>query len=270
MYFNQPDFFKNLLKTLVGKLIIINIAIFLLQLLNFPVNNNKLIILFGLLPGEVLNLKIWQIFTYMFLHGGFFHLFFNMLALLVFGLQLERLWGRKELFKYYVICGSGAAVFSFLFINQYNVPIIGASGAIFGLFLAYGLIYPNRQVIIFPIPIPIKIKYALIGLTLISLFSSFNNNSSIAHFAHLGGIVIGFVYLKHKIFFHQLNSYLLKKDEIKKQQKVEKLEVKIEKLQNNVDELLEKISNQGLHSLTDKERKILKRASELIKLKDEM
>lgn len=267
-YYYSNYYYKYFHKTVTGKIIIANTIVFLIQMAHLKINSVPFDMFFGLCPTDVLQYKFWQIFTYMFLHADFLHLFFNMFSLFFFGLELERLWGSKELLKYYLTCGVGAALFSFFFVHDY-VYIIGASGAIFGVFLAYGLIYPEREVLFFFI-YPIKIKYALIILSMISMFLMFNNNSNIAHFTHLGGLVIGYLYLKHAHIANKLEKFKINRQDKKRKSKIEKLESQINKMQEDVDALLVKISNHGLNSLTEKERKVLLKASELIKQKDEI
>ncbi len=159
----------------------------------------------GLIPAAVVQkLWIWQPFTYMFLHGGLFHILFNMLALWMFGVELERMWGTRFFLTYYIVCGLGAAattivasLLPFAFAdNMYVSVTIGASGAIYGLLLAYGLYFPDRPIymyLVFPIPA----KYFVLIIGAISFFSSISGSGGgVAHIAHLGGLVTGYLYLK--------------------------------------------------------------------------
>ncbi len=164
----------------------------------------------GLTPGRVFfHFWLWQIFTYLFVHAsGFFHIFFNMFALWMFGSELERLWGPRFFLSYYISCGVGAGLI-YLFclwigISFFNVdpisletPMVGASGAIFGVLFAYGLIFSER-IILFMFIFPIKARYftLLIGLAeFVSLINS-GIGSSISHLAHLSGFVSGFLFLQ--------------------------------------------------------------------------
>jgi membrane associated rhomboid family serine protease len=160
---------------------------------------------FGLNPSDIFGrLYVWQPITYMFLHEGIFHILFNMLALWMFGVELERTWGSRYFLKYYFVCGVGAAmttvVLSFLpgtFGQQlYYSLTIGASGAVYGILLAYALYFPNRPIYMyFVFPIPAKYFVAIIGA--ISLLSSMSGpGGGIAHTTHLGGLVAGYLYLK--------------------------------------------------------------------------
>ncbi len=152
--------------------------------------------LFGLQPYAVTHdLFIWQLGTYLFLHGGFFHILFNLFALWMFGPDLESLWGGKQFLFYFFFTGVGAGLTDVLFGPSSMVMTIGCSGAIFGLLLAYGMIFPNRPIYMYFL-IPIKAKWfvALIGLIeFVSLFGQ--GEGGISHIAHLGGLVFGYMYL---------------------------------------------------------------------------
>jgi membrane associated rhomboid family serine protease len=185
--------------TVIKTLIWTNVAMFVLSWI-FP----AVIPLLGLVPNDVIHdFYIWQPVTYLFLHAGFFHIIFNMLALWMFGVELERLWGTRFFLKYYFVTGIGAAlttmVLSFLpgvfgETMRYSVTI-GASGAIYGLLLAYGLYFPNRPIymyLLFPIPA----KYFVMILGGIAFLSSIGGQGGVAYTAHLGGLLFGYFYLK--------------------------------------------------------------------------
>jgi membrane associated rhomboid family serine protease len=162
----------------------------------------------GLRPDDtVLGLRIWQPATYLFLHAGFFHILFNMLALWMFGVELERMWGTRFFLKYYFATGIGAAFTTVLLAflplpGQINETLrysltVGASGAIYGLLLAYALYFPDRPLFFFPIPIPIAAKYFVMILGAIALLSSLSaSQGGVANVAHLGGLVVGYLYLR--------------------------------------------------------------------------
>lgn len=180
----------------VKKIIIVNVVVYVLQVL---IRSSFLELNFGLIPVYVTQkFMIWQFVTYMFLHGGPFHILLNMLMLYMFGNELERLWGTRRFVKYYFITGIGAGVCSWIVgINAVSV-IIGASGAIYGLLLAYGVTYPNR-IVYLSFLFPIKVKWMVIIMGAIAFLSTIGGeNSGVAHVAHLGGMVVGFVYLKGK------------------------------------------------------------------------
>jgi membrane associated rhomboid family serine protease len=177
----------------VKALIIVNVVVFLLQ----AVADSSFIILFGLVPYLFWQeLYVWQILTYQFLHGGIVHILFNMLALWMFGCDLERQWGSQFFLKYYMICIAGGAILNVLFLPGQTVPSIGASAGIYGILLAYGLLYPDR-IVYFYFLFPIKMKHFVMVIGAISLYSSFTaTQSGIAHLAHLGGMAVGYVYLR--------------------------------------------------------------------------
>jgi membrane associated rhomboid family serine protease len=159
----------------------------------------------GLVPASVLEqFQIWQLGTYMFLHGGVFHILFNMLALWMFGTELERLWGTREFLKFYFVCGIGAGVLTVLFSllpfgvsrQVYESVVIGASGAIYGLLLAYALTYPERPILLIVFFVPAKVCVAILGA--IALYSSLSERGGVANATHLGGLVIAYLYLKSR------------------------------------------------------------------------
>ena len=167
---------------------------------------------FGLNPQSVIfGLKLWQPFTYMFLHGGFWHIGMNMLMLWMFGSELENQWGRREFLRYYIITGAGAGVFSLVpyFIGVltgyrgYIPSIIGASGAVYGILLAYAFTYPERRVLLYFL-VPIKVKYLMLIMGVVT-FASIGNSDGISHITHLGGLVVGWIYLKRNGRYRGLN-----------------------------------------------------------------
>jgi membrane associated rhomboid family serine protease len=192
-------FFGGPLTRTVRNLIIINVAVYVLQVLSHLFGSSFLELNFGLVPVRVTHeLMIWQFVTYMFLHGGIFHIFFNMLTLFMFGNDLERCWGTRRFLNYYFITGIGAGFCSWLVaLNSFSI-VIGASGAIYGLLLAYGVLYPNR-VVYLNFLLPVKIKWLVIIMGAVAFLSSISGGrSGVAHIAHLGGMVIGYLFLKGK------------------------------------------------------------------------
>lgn len=138
---------------------------------------------------------IYQLVTYMFTHTEFWHLFFNMFALYMFGRSLEYYWGPKRFLIYYMITGIGAGLIQLLvcYLQGIDTFTIGASGSVFGILLAFGMIFPNIPLYIMFIPIPIKAKYMVIGYGLLELYFGISNRAgdNVAHFAHLGGMLFG-------------------------------------------------------------------------------
>ena len=157
----------------------------------------------GLVPVFVLHqFWLWQVSTYMFLHGGIFHIVFNMLALWMFGAELERIWGTRYFLKFYFVTGIGAGILTVLFSTlpfgfaqqvQQSI-VIGASGAIYGLMLAYALYFPDRPIYMyFVFPIPARIFVAIMGA--IAFFSSLSETGGVANATHLGGLVVAYLFL---------------------------------------------------------------------------
>lgn len=139
---------------------------------------------------------VWQLVTYMFLHGGFFHLLFNMFALWMFGSDIERLWGARRFLTYYFFTGIGAGLFSLVLTPNGLVPTIGASGAVYGILLAFAWFFPDRRILLyFVFPIPARVFVLMFGAIEV-LASVTQPGSPVAHLAHLGGLVFGFIYLR--------------------------------------------------------------------------
>ncbi|MSO83213.1 MAG: rhomboid family intramembrane serine protease [Acidobacteria bacterium] len=184
----------------IKALVAANVAAFLISLAAPAIT-----LRFGLRPADVVGrLQLWQLVTYMFLHGGVFHILFNMLALWMFGVELERMWGSRFFTKFYFIAGGGAALTTLLlsftplpFADQlYYSLTIGASGAVYGVLLAYAMYFPHRPIYLyFVFPVPAKYFVMIIGA--ISLLSSMNGpGGGVAHTTHLGGLIAAYLYLK--------------------------------------------------------------------------
>ena len=141
----------------------------------------------------------WQFVTYMFLHGGLSHLFFNMFALWMFGRTLEERLGPQRFMIYYMVCGIGAALIQMgvaWLTGDTGIVLIGASGAVMGLLLAFGVMYPNAQMFVFPIPFPIKAKWFVVGYAVLEILLGWSPlNTGVAHFAHVGGMLWGLALL---------------------------------------------------------------------------
>ncbi len=177
-----------------------NIAAFVATLAFHQITNYL-----GLVPQDVIERRfLWQPVTYMFLHAGFFHILFNMLGIWMFGVELERMWGTRFFLKYYAITGVGAAVTTILVgllpyaptAATYEMNTVGASGALYGLLVAYALYFPDRPILMFLLfPVPAKFFVIIIG-AISFLSASGAGSSTVAHVAHLGGIVFGYLYLR--------------------------------------------------------------------------
>ena len=176
----------------VINLIIINALVFVAQLA-FDGKTGWLTNILALYGPETGNFKPYQLITHMFTHSpsNYFHILFNMYALWLFGAMLERNWGATKFLIFYLVCGLGAAAAQLIFVP--DGAAIGASGAVMGLMAAFAYTYPNVQFFIIPIPFAIKAKWLVAIYVAIDLFGGLANTDGVAHFAHLGGLVMGFI-----------------------------------------------------------------------------
>ena len=252
----KPALFTDAIKILVS----VNFGIFLLQTvartegLFFP--------LFGLVPKMVWSeFMIWQPFTYLFFHGGIWHLLINMFVLWMFGSELERLWGKEHFLKFYFVTGVGAGLVTMIFGLNSMTPIVGASGAVYGVLLAYGLTYPNRTVYLYGI-IPIKSLWFVIGIGVIAFMSSFDNVSQISHLTHLSGMMIGYLMLKRPVRFNDLWFTIRKRTLEYKIKHEEKKVSQHQAIEREIDRILDKINREGFDSLTNEEHDRLYKGSQ--------
>lgn len=286
-------------------LLVLNISIFVIQ--KFFLSSLKI----GDIPVDYLFIKYlalmpigdgflpWQLFTYMFLHGNFMHIFMNMFILWMFGFELENIWGSKKFLLYYLMCGLAAGLSNEIiapFLTSVG-PTVGASGAIYGILAAFAFLFPNRPIYIYFL-FPIKAKYVILLYMAIDLFNVIGGtDTGIAHVAHLGGAVAGFLYLyittnKNKSFnfkkpdFYDVNSNMNKSGngDVYKKNPIPKPKEKIKevkyydvnedtnnykeemkeqerKSQKRVDEILDKIGKGGWGALTEEEKMILRKDS---------
>jgi membrane associated rhomboid family serine protease len=197
-YASSFSFGPGPISTTLQALIGANVVLFVAQEL-FPI----VTILLGLHPAWVIHsFWVWQLATYMFLHGGVFHIVFNMLALWMFGAELERTWGTRYFLKFYFVTGIGAGILTVLFSmlpfafarQLQDVNVIGASGAIYGLLLAYAIYFPERPILLIVFWVPARLCVTILGA--IAVFASLNESGGIANATHLGGLLVGYLYLK--------------------------------------------------------------------------
>ena len=180
-----------LTERVVNQIIIVNVAIFILELV---LRDTAFINFFGLLPRLVVTKGfVWQLVTYMFLHGGFWHLLLNMFIIYMFGSPLEGVWGSQRFLRYFFVCGLGGAIGSFIF--SFNTTVIGASGAGYGVLVAYAMLFPYNEIYVWGI-LPVRARTLVIFVVIIEFVSGFTGGDGIAHFAHLGGMAAGFIYVK--------------------------------------------------------------------------
>jgi len=252
----KPRLFTNAIKVLIS----INFVIFILQTLSrsetlfFP--------LFGLVPKLVWSEKmIWQPVTYLFFHGGIWHVLINMFVLWMFGSELERLWGKNHFLKFYFITGVGSGLATMLVNVQSTTPVVGASGAVYGVLLAYGLTYPNRTVYLYGI-IPIKSIWFVLGIGFIAFMSSFDNMSQVSHVTHLSGMLIGYFMIKKPIKLKGLWFQLRKRTLEYQIQREEKELSKNFIVEQDINQILDKINQEGFDSLTEEEQERLYKGSQ--------
>jgi membrane associated rhomboid family serine protease len=248
-------FGSSLTKT-VKTLIIINVVLFILIHL---APKFEWLTLFGLVPRYVFGrLRIWQLATYMFLHLGLWHLVINMLMLGFFGPAIESAWGKGEFLFYYFFCGIGAGLCSWVTALHSSIPVIGASGAIFGVLVAYAMMFPETVILLFFI-FPMKIKHAVLALAGINLLGALSSTSAgVAYFAHLGGGLFGYLYLKNEWVRRQISSWNPATLNLRRRRKNKSKEQIAEQgLEQEVDRILDKISKYGMDSLNRKEKEIL-------------
>ncbi len=256
---------------------------------------------FALFPTSSDYFYVWQVFTYQYLHGGFYHIFFNMLMLWMFGAELDRLWGPRRFFVFYTLGGIGAGLTQ-LFLSPFfggAAPTVGASGSIYAVMLAYAITFPNRMLLIFPLFIPVKAKYLMIILVAMDFILGITTTSDVAHLAHVGGALAGWLLIKYGDrfgifdFFEKIfpkgsrggssaywekgpfesdfdgrkrspfsfNFGGKKEPEMKvysPKKAANSFEFEGEVIaQEQIDEILDKISERGYQSLTDREKAIL-------------
>lgn len=209
----------NNLPTVTKNLLIINVLCFFGMLVakRYGIDVENLLGLHFFLASDF---NLSQLISYMFMHANFQHIFFNMFAVWMFGRVLEQVWGPKRFLTYYLICGIGAGLiqelvqyleYAFTLSNYDSVNLgiaggiipmeeylnmmttVGASGAVYGILLAFGMLFPNSRMFIFPLPFPIKAKYFVIGYAVLELFLGLGGGDGVAHFAHLGGMLFGLI-----------------------------------------------------------------------------
>lgn len=252
----SPRYFTDAVKTLV----VINLVLFFLRYI--ALNQFDLAQVFGLSPKSAWPM-IWQPLTYMFIHGGIWHVVINMFVLWMFGSEMETIWGRKFFLKYYFITGIGSGLIWLLFNldNPYSV-LIGASGAIYGILLAFGLMFPNREILLYFL-FPIKVKYFVVLLGAVAFFSSMGaQTSNISHLTHLSGMAIGYLYLKSPWKWKFLKLWI--RNQAINFQHGKKEKVKKIKMKKNIDQLLDKINELGYDGLSEEEKEELFRASKIL------
>lgn len=236
----------------VNKLILANVVIFIVQIIVGPGFWANLALTPRLLFQKF---YFWQPVTYMFLHLGFWHLFFNMIILWFFGTTIESIWGGKKFLRYYITCGLGGALFSIIL--TYNVTILGASAAVFGLYLAYAILFPNNYVYLYFL-FPVKAKYFVTFLALFQLALGVSGPSGIAYFAHLGGMAAGLLFFRREIMNTRFWSRSRRRFIAQRQTRREKWD---SQETTKIDSILDKIASKGYENLSTTEKRILENYS---------
>lgn len=267
--------------TVTRTLLILNVAAFLIAkvvfgemaILGEPVL--KLNYYLGLQYFTSPDFHIYQILTYMFMHGGWEHLFFNMFALWMFGSSVEKAWGTQRFLIFYLVCGIGAGLLQEVaqfFVYGMNPALgltVGASGAIYGILLGFGMTWPENRIIIFPIPIPIKAKWFVCIYVAIELFSALATTSDgVAHVAHLGGMLFGYLLIRHwkgggqfgMNWNFKMPNFTKPKDKNQAHDERNKdWTYNRDKMTREevIDKILDKVRRNGYESLTAEEKRIL-------------
>lgn len=293
-------------------LIIINLLFFLAKFVGYRYNINLSDTL-GLHFFLASDFKIWQLFTYMFMHADLSHILFNMFAVWMFGRIMENVWGPQRFLFYYIVCGVGAGLMqegvqylTYIYkglslydqVNWNGVIVdmadflnvwttVGASGAVYGILLAFGMTFPNESLFIFPLPVPIKAKFFVVGYAAIELFSALSSsNDGVAHFAHLGGMLFGLLLILHwrnngnnpfnrhssrrfgdsfRNFFHRFSRPgRPHMDVYSKNERNQDYEYNARKREHEeeIDRILKKVKQSGYTSLTEEEKRKLFDASQ--------
>ena len=301
----------NNIPTMTKNLLIVNVLAFIATFV-FERSGIDLTRILGLHFFLASEFHIYQFITYMFLHGGFTHILFNMFALWMFGSVIERVWGPKKFLFYYICCGVGAGftqelvqyitysmegIAAYQYVNAGGVQMttdayinlwttIGASGAVYGILLAFGMIFPNERLFIIPFPFPIKAKWLIVGYIAIEVFSALGMpGDGVAHMAHLGGMLFGFLLIKYwqkhpdssqrfgrssgMEFFdnmkrkydshrqHQRQSGSYESNSDPRRETDEEYNMRQKQRQEEIDAILDKIRKSGYDSLTKEEKQKL-------------
>ena len=248
-------------------LVVANAAVFILS----QIVGGEFFNLFGLVPSRVLGERwIWQVFSYLFVHGSLMHLVFNLFALWMFGAPVESQWGYREFLKYYFLCGLGAAAASIALAPHSSVPVIGASGPVYGLLVAFAMLYPDAVVYLYFL-IPVKAAHMAVLFGLVEFFAGAAGTSpGIARFAHLGGMVTGYLYIrwwwvvkiKAKAAFKVMAGEMPAASVPRRAARPAVPQAPHDLSMDEVDRILDKILVSGLDSLTEDEKILMRRYSD--------
>ncbi|MGH7700003.1 MAG: rhomboid family intramembrane serine protease [Gemmatimonadales bacterium] len=267
----------------VRRLLVANLVVYLLQVTIFA--GDWFVVAFGFDPLAALD-RPWTFLTYLFLHGGLLHLAFNLLVLFIFGAPVEERLGSGAFIGYYLLCGLGGAALSYALAQVMQVGLtIGASGAVYGVLLAFAWFWPDQRIFVFPLPEPIAVKWVVVFLVALSLIlARFGGGDGVAHLAHLGGFGAGFLYLKTQdwrlgraertlrrvsepgVLVHQAGQAVRRS--AAREVRDRPAARPPNRPQAEIDRVLDKISAGGMASLTPAERKFLTEMSRKMRGRD--
>ena len=257
----KPQIFTEAIKILIS----INFVIYVLQ--SIAGKEDVFFRLFGLVPNVFISeLMLWQPFTYMFFHAPYYssvgisHILLNMLGLWVFGRELEQAWGKNKFLKYYFLTGIGSGVITYLFQINSDNPVIGASGAVYGILLAYGISFPNRMLYIWGL-IPVRSIWLVVIMGSIAFFGLLGRADGISHVTHISGMLIGYILLKKKWQLADIIFAMRKKTVEFQVQRKEDRALKKKYINRDIDIILEKIKEVGFSGLSNEEQSKLYEAS---------
>ena len=275
MLYRSDNNFYNSIPVVTRYILLINLIVWAAcNFLKFP-----LVEYLGLFDMNSKYFNLYQLITYQFTHVAFFHLFFNMFALFMFGRVLESYWGPSRFLTYYMVTGIGAGLIqlAICYFQDIQSVTIGASGAVFGILLAFGMLFPNTPLMIIPFPFPIKAKYLVIGYGVLELWLGFANRSGddVAHFAHLGGMLFGIILILYwrkkngnyrtgnpwnQSFSKKIKNFFSGKPKMTVHHRPETdWDYNARKVEESkeIDRILDKIKNSGYNNLSEDEKKKL-------------
>ncbi len=257
------------MRPVVRTLLIVNTVIFLLQRILVLLGQPEILGFLSLSAPGIQHGYLWQFGTYMFLHGGLFHLLFNMLALYCFGNAVESEIGSKSFLILYLLGGLFGGLVWYLFNLNTIVPMVGASGAIYATVIAFATLWPNRPITIlvfFVVPITLLAKYWALITVVLSVLFLMDQTSNVAHLAHLSGMAVGFLFIKGlargwSLRLPNLPDFFGRRGRTRLHV-VPRSGMNEEFMQKRIDPILDKIAEQGIQSLTREERRLLDQAKD--------
>jgi membrane associated rhomboid family serine protease len=254
-------------------LLVVNVFMYVVQL----AAGSFLMEHFALHPNQIVTeWKIWQLLSYMFLHGSFFHLFFNMFTLWMFGCEVERALGTSYFLKYYLLTGVSGGLVQILLNWGDPAAIIGASAAVYGVLVAYAVLFPERPIMLllfFILPVHLKARtlaLIFVGISLILGLQSklFGSTDAVAHFAHLGGAAAGFLILRGSFYYQSARQKMIDSHKHRRYKQEQLRRDEINRMRRQIDDVLDRINEVGYKNISPAEKEFLKKAGELLAQKD--